>query len=117
MPWEGRRLEDGPASLRTSKIDGKPSQSGKEAPAPALTWDVPVWGAAPSQRGAGHGLRSTEKSNTEKQACLNVQWNIELPEEDTVFFKKKKKKVSVVHILGWAKISFRHFVRWYGETK
>ena len=43
MPCEGRRLEDGSASLRTSKIDGKPSQSGKEAPASTLTWDVPVW--------------------------------------------------------------------------
>ena len=70
MPCEGRRLEDGSASLRTSKIDGKPSQSGKEAPAPTLTWDVPVWGAAPSAWVAGHGLRITVREKQHRETSL-----------------------------------------------
>lgn len=45
-PGKAEDWRMGLQTLRTSKIDGKPSQSGKEAPAPALTWDVPVCGAA-----------------------------------------------------------------------
>ena len=70
MPCEGRRLEDRSASLRASKIDGKPSQSGKEAPAPTLTWDVPVWGAAPSPWVAGHGLRITVREKQHRETSL-----------------------------------------------